>query len=117
MADIRIKRGATLSLTLLFTNSDGTAFDLTTVTMTASVADPRGNLITPLTIAPVAGSTGVATITVLSTATWPEGLMQADIVLSNTAGTSITQSFGIRVERPVTQLAPDPAPYNPVLSP
>ncbi|MHB1305287.1 MAG: hypothetical protein ACYCZB_17790 [Acidiphilium sp.] len=114
--DIRIKRGATLSLTATFANADGTAFDLTKVTLSGSVADARGNLIAPLAV--VAGATpGMATIAVGSTAAWPEGLLEADIVVTAPAGVAISQSFGIRVERPVTQLAPDPAPYNPVLAP
>lgn len=116
MTDIRIKRGASLALTVAFANADGTAFDLAGVTLSGSVCDPRGNLVAPLTLT-AAPATGVATIAVASTATWPEGLLEADIVVVAAQGTAISQSFGIRVERPVSQLAPDPAAYNPVLAP
>jgi hypothetical protein len=114
MPDIRIKRGATLNLTLAFANADGTAFDLAGVTLSAAAADPRGIISVTLTVTPSA-TAGVATITEVNTATWPEGLMEADIVVVSSAGVAISQSFGIRVERPVTQMAPDPAPYNPIL--
>lgn len=115
MADIRIKRGASLNLTFAFGNADGTAFDLAGVTLAMSVADPRGNRVASLV--PVAGATpGVATVSVASTATWPQGLLEADLLIVSAAGSqAISQSFGIRVERPVTQLAPEPASYNPVI--
>lgn len=116
MTDIRIKRGSTLTLTASFANADGTAFDLTKVVLSGSVADARGNLVAPLAV--VMGATpGVATIAVASTATWPEGLLEADIVVTAPSGVAISQSFGIRVERPVSQLAPEPAAYNPITSP
>lgn len=115
MADIRIKRGSMLSLTFAFGNADGTAFSLTGVALLMNVADPRGNSIA--SVVPVPGAApGTATVTIASTATWPEGLMEADILITAAGGQVISQSFGIRVDRPVTQLAPDPAPYNPVLA-
>lgn len=116
MADIRIKRGSTLTLTFAFGNADGTAFNLAGVALMMAVADPRGN--TLALVVPVIGATpGVAAVTIPSTANWPEGLMEADILITAASGQVISQSFGIRVERPVTQLAPDPAAYNPVLAP
>lgn len=115
MADIKIKRGSTLNLTFAFGNADGTAFSLAGVTLAMTVADPRGNLVAALQ--PVASATpGVATVAVASTAAWPEGLLEADLLIVSAGGDqAISQSFGIRVQRPVTQLAPDPAAYDPVL--
>ncbi|OYV89666.1 MAG: hypothetical protein B7Z57_11600 [Acidiphilium sp. 37-60-79] len=116
MADIRVKRGAALTLNFGFGNPDGTPFDIQNVLLTLTVADPRGNLLASTGLQPT-GVAGQAAVTIQSTATWPEGLVQADLLITVNGTSIISQSFGIRVERPVVQLAPDPAAYNPVTAP
>lgn len=116
MADIRIKRGTSLSLMLAFANADGSAFDVSTVTLSGTVRDSRETLVAVLTPVPT-GVPGQASILVSNTTSWPEGLLRADffVVAANTQ--AISQSFGIKVERGVTQLSPEPPAYNPVLAP
>lgn len=113
MTDIRIKRGMPLSLNVVFSNADGSAFDITGFTLGGTVRDARSNLVAAL--APAATTiTGAASVMVQDTAGWPEGLLQGDIVVTSADGSVISEAFGIRVERPVTQLAPAPASYDPV---
>lgn len=114
MTDVRIKRGMPLSLNVVFANADGSAFDLTTVTLGGSVRDARDNLVAVLD--PQASSiAGAASVFVPSTAAWPTGLLRGDIVVTDPDGTaSISEAFGIRVERPVTELSPPGASYDPV---
>lgn len=125
MGDIRVKRGASLALNFDFGNPDGTPWDAQGASMTLTIADPRGNLLlsaqlnvlTPLCAFVLTGTAGQASATIYSTADWPEGLMQGDLLIAANGMSMISQSFGIRVERPVIQVGPDPAAYNPVLAP
>jgi hypothetical protein len=125
MADIRIKRGASLMLNFDFSNADGTPFNLQGVSLTLTIADPRGNMLVNAqldVLAPnwsfvLTGVAGQASASIYNTGVWPEGLAQGDLLISANGQSMISQSFGVRVERPVVQVAPDPAPYNPVLAP
>jgi hypothetical protein len=125
MPDIRIKRGSLLGLLFAFGNPDGTPWNAQSASMTFTVADPRGNVLAsaelgvlqPNITFALTGVAGQASVSIYSTANWPEGLMQADLLVSVNGMQVISQSFGIRVERPVVQIAPDPAAYNPVLAP
>ncbi len=114
MADVRIKRGSTLSLTFAFGNADGTAYSLTGVTTQLNVADPRGNPLASVT--PVNSATpGVQTVTILSTATWPEGLMQADVAADFVAVPStVSPEQGWLYDGSV--FAAPPAPPEPTLA-
>lgn len=114
MPDVRIKRGMPLSLNITFANADGTAFDLTGLTLGGTVRDARDNFVASL--APAASTvTGAASVMVQDTAAWPEGMLRADIVVTAADGSdAISEPFAIRVEKPVTQLSPEPAPYDPV---
>ena len=67
---IRIKRGATLSLTVAFA-SQGEAFPLTGVTLNAQLRDAEFNLVATLEVKPAA-TAGQATIYVQDTSAWPE---------------------------------------------
>jgi hypothetical protein len=114
VTDVRIKRGMPLSLNVVFANADGSAFDLTTVVLGGTVRDARDNLVQVLQ--PQASTVaGAASVYVPSTAAWPLGLLRGDIVVTDPDGSaSISEAFGIRVERPVTELSPPGATYDPV---
>lgn len=113
---IRIKRGATLSLTLACANADGSAYPLSGVTLLAHVRDAEGVLVATLT--PAATSTaGQAQIYVQDTSAWPEGLLRMDVLVQPTGGPqSLSQTIGIYVDHAITQLLPAQAPYDPVTS-
>lgn len=114
MTSIRIKRGMPLSLSISFENADGTAFDLSAVTLGGSVRDNRGHLVAALS-PQITTQAGVASVLVASTASWPEGLLQADITVQAADGTvAISDAVAVKVERPVTELSPAPAMYDPV---
>lgn len=110
---IRIKRGATLSLTVAFA-SQGEAFPLTGVTLNAQLRDAEFNLVATLEVKPAA-TAGQATIYVQDTSAWPEGLLRLDVFAQAPGGPqTISETFGIFIERAVTQTMPEQAPYNPV---
>lgn len=114
MSNIRIKRGASLSLTLGFGNEDGSPFALSGVTLTAQVRDAEFNLVATLTPEPIA-TAGQASIFVQDTSAWPEGLLRMDVrVLPASGPQTLSETFGIFVERAVTQTTPEQAPYDPV---
>ncbi len=113
MSDIKITRGSSLSLTLAVANADGSAFDLSSVSVAGSVRDPRGNFIAALTVTPGAAM-GVATVSVANTTNWPLGLLTADLLFVAPGAQAISQSFSIRLERGATWLSPEPGSYNPI---
>ncbi len=111
MPDIRIKRGQPLIFTDVCSNADGTAFDLTQVTVMGMVRDSRDNLLGQLTI--TTGVPGTYTAACLNTVEWPEGMHKVDIAFtSNATGLMVlSQTMPIYVERAVTFTMPDqPAP-------
>ena len=124
---IRIKRGATLAI---FVNAPT---PLAGLTMLATVRDAEFNEVA--SIVPIltsssafaalaaldpnlAASAGQALIYVADTTAWPEGLLRIDISCTIPGGpTSISDTFGIEVQRCVTQQTPEQADYDPVTSP
>ena len=103
-----------LALNIVFTNADGTAFDLSTVVLSGTVRDAGGALVTSLPVVS-ASIAGAASVMVPSTTAWPVGLLRGDIVVAAADGTAaISEAFGIRVEAPVTELSPPGASYDPV---
>jgi hypothetical protein len=101
-SQIIIKRGAALSLAMAFTNADGSAIDLTTVTLTAQVRDPQDDLVETL---PLVNSSiqGTATCVVADTTQWPLGLLRCDIRVVQDGVPTFSETFGILVVRQVTQ--------------
>jgi hypothetical protein len=100
--DVCIKVGDTLLMTWTFQNDDGSAVDLTSVTLASQVRDPLGNLVA--TLAPVKAATPLNVATVQQpTVGWPVGLLRCDVSVTSSAGTQLSETFGIRVNRAVTQ--------------
>lgn len=114
MRNFEVKRGAALQITLTATKADGTAFDLTTVSIKGTVRDSRDVLVAQLTADLITGTPGAATITVADTTAWPIGLLKADLWISDGALPAITRTFGINVLPAVTYTLPAEAPYDPV---
>jgi hypothetical protein len=98
--NIQIKRGSTLRLQVMCSEEDGSASDLTGVTMTAHLRTPADVLVTALPIIRT-DEMGVATIEVADTTNWPLGLLRGDFrvvidgkpFLSETFGVQVTQGF------------------------
>lgn len=114
MRNFEIKRGAALVLTLAATQADGTASDLTALTVRGMVRDGRDNLVDQLAVVASPTAPGVATITVTDTTSWPLGLLKADLWVSDGVLPAITRTFGINVVPSVTYTDPADPAYNPV---
>ncbi|GEM_PF-3286742 len=111
MTDIRIKRGQPLIFTDVCRNADGTAFDLTQVTLAGMVRDSRDNLLGALTF--TNGATGTYTASCLDTTLWPEGMHKMDIAFASVTNGNVvySETMPVYVERAVTILLPEaPAP-------
>ncbi len=116
MRNFEVKRGAALQITVTMANADGTAFDLSAVTVTGHVRDARNVLVAELSLEPVSGTPGAGSITVQDTTSWPIGLLKADLYITDQQLPAITRTFGINVVPSVTYTDPAEAPYNPVTS-
>lgn len=116
MRNFEVKRGAALQITVTMANADGTAFDISTLTVNGHVRDARNVLVDELSLVPVAGTPGAGTITVPDTTAWPLGLLKADLYITDGQLPAITRTFGINVVPSVTYTDPAEAPYNPVTS-
>lgn len=115
MRNLSLKRGSAFIIDLVATNADGTAFDLTSVTLSGQIRDPRSNLIDDMNF--VLGTvSGTANVTIANTEGWPEDLLQADILITDGTLATHSETFGIEVREPVTASLPAPADYNPVTS-
>jgi hypothetical protein len=113
MADINIKRGATLSETLSFTTA-GAPTVLTGMTMQAIVRTAEGALVATLTPVPTS-TAGQATIYVQDTSAWPEGLLAVDVMIAAPGGAqTLSQTFSIEVEHAETYTLPPQVSYDPV---
>jgi hypothetical protein len=101
MSEISVKPGDTLLLQMTFQNDDGSGADLTNVTLLSQVRDPVGNLIAVLPITKTS-VLNVATVDVDTTG-WPGGLLRCDIRAVSAGFRDMSETFGIRVNRAVTQ--------------
>lgn len=117
MRNIEVKRGAALVLTLAATQADGTASDLTALTVRGMVRDGRNALVDSLALVPSATTPGTGTIIVPDTTAWPLGLLKSDLWISDGVLPAITRTFGINVVASVTYTDPADPAYNPVTAP
>jgi hypothetical protein len=102
MATFTIKRGGTLLLALLLSDTSGNPIDLTGVTIAAQLRDAGSSLVEQLTITPAA-DVGAAVIEATDTATWPIGRLLCDIKVSFGGIVLVTDTFAVRVIQEVTQ--------------
>jgi len=100
--EISIKQGESLLLTLTFLNDDGSAVDLTSVGLASQVRTPAGDLVATLPVVPSI-VLNVATVEVDDTSLWPLGMLRSDISVTIGARVALSETFGIRVNRAVTQ--------------
>jgi hypothetical protein len=114
MTDLRIKRGQPLIFTDVCLNADGSAFDLTQVTLAGVVRDARDGLLGQLSFTP--GAPGTYRAACLDTGRWPEGMHKVDIMFTGVAnGFAIfSETVPIYVERSVSNLLPEAPAPNPV---
>jgi len=125
MANFNIKRGQSLALTIAATNPDGTPTVLTAqgVVMAANFRDAEFTLLN--TVAPVANTSvpGQASIFITDTSAWPaDGLVRMDVLITGPFGPGgvqaqvLSPTYGIRVDRAVSEITPEQAAFNPVTS-
>lgn len=102
MSEIRIKRGASLNLSLCFKRGDGQVADVTHMVLASQVRDPQGDLVAtlPLFKQPEAG---LVTITVPDTTQWPIGRLRCDLSAASGGQFIYSETFAIHVMREVTQ--------------
>lgn len=102
MADISIKQGAALLLSLTTFDDQGVAFPLTGVTYRAQVRDAQGNLVAtlPLSAGPASNQISIAEPSTLG---WPVGLLHCDMLLTVAGQNVISDTFSIRVSQAATQ--------------
>lgn len=104
VADIPIKQGATFRLSGTATQDSGAAFDLTGATLSAKLRDAGDAVVETLTVALVSAASGTFTVSSAGTAGWPVGLLRGDIKIVLAGGDiSFTDTFTVRVEKPVTR--------------
>lgn len=101
-AEIRIKKGAALCLRFAFTETDGTASDLTSAEPAAQIRDVFGHLLATLSFTTEAP--GVLQATVADTRAWPAGALRCDVRVLRDGLPAISETFPIWVDQAVTQL-------------
>ena len=98
---LRIKQGATLSLTLTFNDAAGGAYSLAGQTITAQVRDPLKTLLGTLTI--TEGAAANVLIGTADTTSWPVGIAICDFRITNGTVVLYSDTFEIEVLAAVTQ--------------
>lgn len=100
MADLSIKRGATLQLLIALADDNGAPLDVASVITSSQVRDDAGKLIDTLEMIPtaVAGQLKVAQ----ATADWPLGNLLLDFKIIQGAVILKSETIAIEVERPIT---------------
>jgi hypothetical protein len=102
MTDLTVKRGSSLQLMLALSHDDGSAADLSGMTLSSQVRDSHDRLVATLTVVP-SGQLGVASI-LQPTADWPTGVLRIDFRISSGDGVVlISDTKTILVEGAVTR--------------
>ena len=99
---ISIKRGAALSLAVAATNSDGSAFDLTGLTISSWLRTAQGAVLCLLTVVVTNAAAGQFTVTAPGTSSWPIGMLVGDFRFTNVSGASLSDTFTVSVNQEVT---------------
>jgi hypothetical protein len=101
VADIHIKRGASLILSMQLLNADGSNFAIDPLSVVScGIADIDGNLVDMPPLTQPAGTVGVLTLEVDATAAWPLGQLRADVTIQSYGTVAISESFPIYVDPP-----------------
>ena len=102
MADLRIKRGDTLALSILAKDDAGAVYDLTGCTVTCQVRDAGNALVEDLAVTN-GGATGLLTIEEPATSGWPTGILTTDLRIAFPGGkVAHTETMTLTVSREVT---------------
>lgn len=97
---LRLKQGATLSLDVLITDDNGQPVAWAAGQVTAQICDLYGSLVANPTVN-IAANQGWGTI-VADTSTWPVGRLAGQLTLDADGVISISDSFPLTIERPVS---------------
>ena len=105
MTKITIKKGDTLALSCKLTEDDGTAINLTAVTITSQVRKAVGSeLVANLTVVVTNAALGEYSLTSTDTSNWPVDTLICDIKYSFGSPSIIrTETFSIEVLKAVTE--------------
>jgi hypothetical protein len=93
--EFEIKRGATFQLLMAVLHDDGTAFDVSGMTIASKLRNPANVVITTLTLTP--GDTPSTFSITAATDTWPLGRLSGDFRIENGAITVFSLTFGVTV--------------------
>jgi hypothetical protein len=94
---LRIKQGATLQLTLSFTDASGAPLDLGAATLAAKLRTATGLVVEQLNIT-ATDVPGHAIILSNNTGTYPVGILRCDIAVSGSGITTISETLMLYVE-------------------
>lgn len=100
MADLVVKRGASLQLSVQVNNDDGTAMPLAGVTLSAQVRTIYGELIDTLTLTQT-GTPGQISV-LQATDAWPTGRLACDFKIGEPGVTLKSDTLYILVSEAVT---------------
>jgi hypothetical protein len=101
MEEIRIKRGASLNMTLQFSD-DGAPWDVGHVALSAQVRAADGTFVAQLPL--VKQSTlGLVTVVVPDTSQWPVGRLRCDLLAALEGENVYSETFAIMVAQSVTR--------------
>lgn len=98
-----IKQGATFLVHGQCVNDDGTVKSLHNVTLSGQVRDIDNKLISDLIIVVTDEDAGLFTISVASTASWPEGRLFWDIKHTEDGISDLTETGVIQVLKAITR--------------
>jgi hypothetical protein len=97
MANLYVKKGATLQLIIAAANDDGSPVDLTTITTTSEVRTREGRLIDTLTLTPTSGIAGQYTVA-QATTKWPHGELVCDFKMIQNSSSIVLKSQTVTIE-------------------
>lgn len=104
MSYLQFKRGDTFKLSVLLTDSNGDAVDITGYTIESQIRQPTGELISSLTATITDATGGAFELEDTDTQEWPIGCQFQDIQYTDTGGdVNSTQTIKVDVKEDITQ--------------